>query len=202
MAPAWRRRGIAALLVLLLAAALSMAIFSRTDLATAVRDAAAKGLDNIKTVAAMLADRSPGERPSGALASLKQTKRPKLHARALPKVRQPESPLIALVGPPPVPPVEVPTATPPLFAMVSPPSGIVPSGSGGGGPPPDSPPGGSCCGVVVPPSTPETPQTPPDNPPPAVPEPNTWALMLLGFGLIGWAVRRNMPAAAALVAAS
>lgn len=31
--------------------------------------------------------------------------------------------------------------------------------------------------------------TPP--PPPAVPEPSTWALLLLGFGFVGWSLRRR-----------
>jgi hypothetical protein len=33
--------------------------------------------------------------------------------------------------------------------------------------------------------------TPPVITPQAVPEPGTWALMLLGFGLIGWILRRR-----------
>jgi len=28
-------------------------------------------------------------------------------------------------------------------------------------------------------------------PPPAVPEPGTWAMLLLGFGLMGWSLRRE-----------
>lgn len=184
-APVWTRRLVAGAVLLGLAAALSIAIFTRRDdLSSGIGAAANKALNSIKTVAEMLANRSPGERPEGALASLKH-KRPMLHQRALPKVRLPVPPLIDLVSPPP--PVDiVPPA--PLYSMVSgPPGDIVPPPPGGGSPPPgiDIPPPG----IIVPPSTP--PVTPPENPPPAVPEPNSWAMMLLGFGLMGWAIRRD-----------
>lgn len=87
--------------------------------------------------------------------------------------------------------------------------GEIPPGSfgdlatGGGGPngSPGFPGGGS---VIVPPGTsvgpgnpptPTEPTTPtiPTNPVGAVPEPGTWALMLLGFGLCGAAMRRRRP---------
>jgi hypothetical protein len=185
-------------IILALAAALSVATFSRTDLANKVREAASAGVNGIKTVAAMLTDRSPGERPAGALASLKPKRQPALHERALPKVRKPESPLMGIVGAPPAPPVEV-LPTTPLYAMItSPPvpQTLIPGGPGGGVIPPGnnvSPPGGGG-GIVVPPQTPETPTVPgtPETPPvPAVPEPSSWAMMLIGFGLIGWAIRRD-----------
>ena len=92
---------IAAAIVLAIAAALSIATVSRTNFAKPVRDAVSAGLDNIKTVAAMLADRSPGQRPEGALASLKHKKQPVLHQRALPKIRRSVSPLAGIVGTPP-----------------------------------------------------------------------------------------------------
>jgi hypothetical protein len=195
-------------IILALAAALSVATFSRSDLATKVREAASAGVSGIKTVAAMLADRSPGERPAGALASLKQKRQPALHQRALPKVRKPESPLMGIVGAPPVPPVEV-LPTTPLYAMVtSPPvpEALIPGGPVGGGviPPSgnSSPPGGGG-GIIVPPQTPETPIVPgtPGTPSvPAVPEPATWTMMLVGFGLIGWAIRRDRRTVAPTVA--
>jgi hypothetical protein len=188
---------IGAAILLALAAALSVATFSRADLARQVRDAASAGLVNMKTVAAMLADRSPGQRPEGALASMKPEKRPALHERALPKIRKPESPLAGIVGTPTVPPVELPPATP-LYSMVTTPpvaQTLVPGGPGGGSPP--APPPGGSGGIVVPPQTPAVPVTPVTPVTPAVPEPNTWAMMLVGFGLMGWAIRREKRAAAA-----
>lgn len=193
------RLAVAAALVLMFASALSFATFSRTGLGGAIGQAASAGLNNIKTVAAMLADRSPGERPAGALASLKQKRQPALHERALPKVRQPVSPLAGIVGTPAVPPVEMPAATP-LYSMVaSPPvtQALIPGVSAGGGTLPGqvSPPGGSG-GVVAPPETPVVPTMPVTPVTPAVPEPNTWAMMLVGFGLLGWAIRRDKRAVA------
>lgn len=92
----------------------------------------------------MLADRSPGERIEGALASLKQRLQPAPHERALAKVRRPAlpvSPLAGLVTAPP--PAEfIPPAAGPLYSMVAgPPVAVVPSeavsppilGGGGGG---------------------------------------------------------------------
>jgi hypothetical protein len=186
---------VAAAIIFAIAAALSIATFSRTNLAKAVGDAASAGVDNLKTVAAMLADRSPGRRPEGALASLKHRKQPSLHERALPKVRRPESPLAAIIGTPPVPPVELPP-TMPLYNMVSgPPDVVPPTTLVTGGPPPGPPPGGGG-GIVVPPGTEDTPNVPTTPVTPAVPEPATWAMMLLGFAMVGWAIRREKRAAA------
>jgi len=184
---------VAAAIVLAIAAALSVATFSRTNVAKALSDAASDGLDNVKTVAAMLADRSPGQRPEGALASLKHKKQPILHERALPKVRKPESPLAGIVGTPPVPPIEMPPETP-LYSMVSaapevvPPTSIVPGGAPPGS---NTPPPGGGGGIVVPPGTADTPSVPTTPVTPAVPEPATWAMMLVGFAMVGWAIRRD-----------
>jgi hypothetical protein len=67
-------------------------------------------------------------------------------------------------------------------SAVTPPGGSSPPGGGGGT---VSPPGGGGP-VTLPTSEPREPLTPPS----AVPEPGTWALMLLGFGLVGWRIRR------------
>ena len=157
----------------------------------------------------MIADRSPGERSQGSLATLKPKRQSAPHEHALAKVRgpvPPASPFAALVSGPPVPPiVTLPTAPAPLFNLVSglpvvvpptaiaaggppvvtPPSNVIPGGPGGGG-------GGG--GVIVPPSvvTPLAPVTPVT---PAVPEPTTWAMMLVGFALMGRAIRRGRRAA-------
>lgn len=203
-----------AAIILALAAALSIATFSRTAVLTKMQEAASASVSGIKTVAAMLADRSPGERPAGALASLKHKRQPALHERALPKVRKPESPLARILTTPPAPPVEV-LPTTPLYAMVTAPpvpQALIRGGPVGGGviPPVSNvtPPGGGG-GIVLPPQTPETPTVPgtpgtPETPStpnvPPVPEPATWAMMLLGFGLIGWAIRRDRRTAAQLAA--
>lgn len=197
--PLRNRWVVAAAIILVFAAALSIATYSRSDLGAKVWDAAGAGLDNIKTVAAMLADRSPGQRPEGALASLKAKKQPVLHERALPKVRKPESPLAGIVGTPPVPPVDVPSATPLYNVVTSSPLAqtLIPGGSGGGSPPGnEAPPPGGGGGIVVPPEKPTVPVVPVTPVTPAVPEPNTWAMMLVGFGLLGWAIRRENRAAA------
>ena len=193
---------VAAAIILAIAAALSVGTFSRANFAKPVRDAVSAGLDNIKTVAAMLADRSPGQRPEGALASLKHKKQPVLHQRALPKVRRPVSPLAGIVGTPPAPPIEMPPETP-LYSMVSagpdviPPTSIVPGGAPPGS---NTPPPGGGGGIVVPPGTTDTPNVPETPVTPAGPEPATWAMMLLGFAMVGWAIRRDKQAAATAAA--
>lgn len=79
----------------------------------------------------------------------------------------------------------------PQLALASPP----PFGGGGGGsistttpsPPVEPPPP-----PVEPPPPPVDPPPPPPPPPVAVvPEPGTWAMLILGFGLIGGAIRRQ-----------
>jgi hypothetical protein len=209
--PTFKRGAIIAVILVALAAALATGIATRPDIANlvgerfgnAVSQGVRNGVDGIKTVAAMMAERSPGERAKGALASLKNKRPAGIHERALPKVRKPTppvSPLAAIVAGPPVPPL-IPPAAPLFNNLVSgSPTPVVPlvtggptgGGGGNGSPPPFvsiTPPGGGG-GIIVPPTT--TTETPPPPPPPsAVPEPNTWALMLVGFGLVGFAVRRD-----------
>ena len=198
---------VAALVAIAVVIALGLGIAARPDLANMVGDTVSQGVKSgvqgIKTVAAMMAERSPGERAKGALASLKHKRAPALHERALPKVRRPSppiNPLTALLIPPPSPPV-APVAPVPLYDLVAGPPVIVPpvtgtTGGGGGGTiggPPSfteiPPPGGGGGGVFVPPTTTTTQQVPP--PTSAVPEPGTWAMMLLGFGFMGLTLRRD-----------
>lgn len=204
---AWR--GTLALGGLALVGALSVATLLNPRVADAVGDGLNSGIRSVQTVAAMLAERSPGERPEGALANLKPKREAALHARALPKIRAPSpTPYETLAGPPPTPPAppEAPlynmvaggpqAVVPPTAAVVTPgmPGGPpvlsnipTPGGGGGGGGGVFSPPV-----VTATPETPTTPLTPtPPSPPSAVPEPATWGLMLLGFALIGRALRRR-----------
>jgi hypothetical protein len=83
------------------------------------------------------------------------------------------------VFPPPGPPVGPPTVTPPQTPPDTPPVTPPP------GPPPVPPVGPP---VGPPPITPAEPPGPPVTP---IPEPSTWALMILGFGLAGAGLRRR-----------
>lgn len=154
---------------------------------------AVAAIQRAKSFIELMHQRSPGKR---LVAHLVKTKHKKLalHERALPKIRKhvPElaaippfltalpPALVDLVAPPlpvemasldsmPLGPLGGPTGFPPGF--FSPPSGgfILPPGETPGSPP-----------VVTPPVVPE-----------AVPEPATWAMILLGFGLMGWSLRRT-----------
>ena len=201
------RRGVAAAGLLAVAAALSIGTLWRPDLAgEAGRSISQRGAGTFRTVAAMLADRSPGERLDGALAMLKGRRAPLLHARALPKVRVPQ-PFAILAGPPPIPAVVPPIPAAPLYNLVAgvPPAivpvgtmggppitltpgaffAVVPGGGGGGGVPPPV--------VSVPPETPVTPVTPvtPTLQTSGVPEPTSWIMMLIGFALIGGTIREK-----------
>lgn len=155
--------------------------------ADALRAKYHEGVGGMKTVADMLLGRSPGERAAGALANLKHKHLAAPHERALPKLRNapPVSPLAAIVAAPaaPLPPVAAAPAigtplynvvtTPPVVAEAPPPT-LFPAM-----PPP--PPGG---GLIIPPVV--TPIVPPSpSQPSPVPEPATWAMMLIGFVFIG-----------------
>ena len=180
-----------AALAVLIAAPLSIHAFMGVG-------SAFSGLDAAKSLMALLEDRSPGDRTAAELTKTKEKAAPE--QRALGKVRKPDTPheLEEALAPPPPSFADLPSVPValgglgPLVEIPNPPSGgggIVimggpPGGGGGGGgddndenPPPENPP-------------PENP--PPENPPPpVVPEPGTWATMLLGFGLTGWAIRRR-----------
>jgi hypothetical protein len=185
------------------AAALTVAILSSPRLGHALGEGISDSIQGVKTVAMMLAERSPGERPEGALANLKPKHVAAVHERALPKVRGPgptafealAGPLLSppLASPPQLPlysavtagtpiPVEIAAVTPgtpggpPVLSNIP-----LPGGGGGGGFTPPA--------VVA--ATPEVPQIPVS----PVPEPATWAMMILGFALIGRALgRRPVPA--------
>ena len=205
-----RRRTAAALACLCLATAvpltLSFADFTAGDvLQAAVAEA--------QSLADLLDKRSPGERVEAQL-----TKHKRQHAlarhRAGPKVTATpnEVALATLLTAPPEPlPVDLTAAALPLMpappslgSILNAPGGgggaiLIPPGSGSSGTPPGggsggTPPGG---GSLIPPGGGDTPLSNPKDSrepivietPGAVPEPATWAMMLLGFGLIGWRIR-------------
>jgi hypothetical protein len=190
--------------LLVVAGALGLGVAARPDLAgkigasigQTVSHGVSAGVSGMETVAAMITERSPGERSKGALASLKHKRVAELHERALPKVRAPSppvSPLAAIITAPPSPPVAPPTG--PLFGLMAGPPVIVPptggNASGGGGGPPvfsEIPTPGGGGGAIVPPVITTTEVPPPSS---AVPEPGSWALMLLGFAMTGLALRRD-----------
>ena len=157
-------------------------------------DAVAAAVSQAKSLAELLDQRSPGNRGAGAL-----TKTKRVH-QALTKLRgKPAAPLTPsaielarlLLSQAPLMPTEtggplalVQGPPPTLAEIIGPPPSAGPGGTlvtppGGGG---GSPGGGS--GPITYPGRDVITA-------PAVPEPGTWATMLLGFGLIGWRIRRS-----------
>ncbi len=201
------RRGLIVLILIGIAAAVAIGIFTRSaypdvfgsPAANALKEKIHQGVGGMKTIADMLLGRSPGERTVGALAILKHKRLAAPHERALPKVRNapPVSPLAAIVGVPaaPLPPVAAaPAVGAPLYNVVTAPPALAEA------PPPTlfpampPPPGG---GFIIPPVVtqvvPSSPSSPP--PPPPVPEPASWAMMLIGFLFIGRIFRARPPTA-------
>jgi len=183
-----RRRGIVAGV-----AALSLSLIATATLETySGADLARAAVQRAKSFVELMQQRSPGKRTKGQLA-INKRKASLRHERALPKV-------VAGVS------ILPPNLTPPLFDFVAPPLPMrmasleaVPIGplAFTGGPPPLFPFTGAP-GILIPPNAPtDTPTVTPTvtNPPPvitplAVPEPATWAMMILGFSLMGWQTRR------------
>ncbi|MEP7130581.1 MAG: PEPxxWA-CTERM sorting domain-containing protein [Sphingomicrobium sp.] len=180
----------------------SLASFTGIDLADAA-------VSRAKSLMELMDQRSPGARTEAELSKTK-------HAGEVLAERQPVLPknLAEVLSPPQPMPVPVDIDAPALameLASAIPPGIIVPPAFPPGGgivTPPGggivTPPGG---GIVTPPGGGDTPppgppDTPPDTPPgpPPLPEPGTWMTMLLGFGLVGWALRRDKAAAIRLAA--
>jgi hypothetical protein len=167
---------------------------------------------------AMLDARSPGEREKGELTSTKpaaavaDSPRQRALGKTFPPKPTPTEQLAkAIVPSPPAPPDQIvpPVAPPTLAEVVAPaapfaapnlasvgPAIFGVGGIGGGGAPGGAPGGGGSAPggdtAVVTPTPPVT---------SAVPEPGTWLMMLVGFGMIGSAMprrrRRNLQAVAA-----
>lgn len=149
--------------------------------------------EKARSFLALMDGRSPGSRTAAELLKTKDHKRSLLPGqRALTKVRPPQPPdelLTAILPPSPrwfeleSPIVATQIATlPPSPTMPTLPPVLLPPGSPG-----VLPPG---VGPSPPPVGPFPPPGPPSPPvAPAIPEPTTWALMLVGFGFIGWTMR-------------
>lgn len=159
-------------------------------------DVAAAAVSQAKSLAELLDQRSPGDRGAGALTKTKRVHRAltKLRSKPVPPLTPSASELARLLLPPAplVPETGFPVALvqgppPTLGEIVGPPPSAGPGGVlvappiGGGGSP-----GGSSGPIVYPGRDTKDIITVP-----AVPEPGTWATMLLGFGLIGWRIRRG-----------
>jgi hypothetical protein len=164
---------------------------------------AVPGLSSAQKLMALIDARSPGERQKGELTKTKnkqlaETKRERALGKVFPPKPSPVEQLAQVIAPTPPAPVEaVPPVAPlapatvadvfsPSRLFASAPlvvgSAIVGGGGGGGS-------GGGGGGV---PSGPPTSVVPP--PPIAVvtspvPEPGTWLMMLLGFGVVGASFR-------------
>ena len=134
------RRGVVAGGGIAIAAAVSVATLSMPWLGHAVSKGISESLHGVETVAAMLAERSPGARPEGALVNLKHKRQAVLHEHGLPKIRSPYAPPTAyqaLAAPPPIPPI-APSPQAPLYSTVAgvPPIAVAPANGGAiGGPP-------------------------------------------------------------------
>ena len=189
-----RRRliaGVCAVVLLGSGAMLSMAGVTGSD-------AVAAAVSQAKSLAELLDQRSPGNRGAGTLTKTKRVHQAltKLRGKPVPPLTPSASELAKLLLPPaPLVPVDtaVPVALvqgppPTLGEIVGPPPSAGPGGvlvapPGGGG----NSPGGGGSGPIVYPGR----DTKDIVTAPAVPEPGTWATMLLGFGLIGWRIRRS-----------
>lgn len=190
-----RRRRSAALLTLLAASLAGGSLWGIG--AVTGNDMVEAAVTKAQSLSDLIAKRSPGARTEGQLTKTNHAKAlaklrsaPALRQPAAAEMRKPSAKtdmaqVADLLSGPPLVPAGVHLQQPfPIAELTPPPSSlgaIVFPGSG-----PGSPGGGS------PPATiPGTEPKPPIIPPPAVPEPGTWATMLFGFGLIGWHLRRR-----------
>ena len=201
-----RKRIIAATCsVLLLGGGLSFGLSGLT-----AADAVYASVQKAKSLADLIGQRSPGERTEAQLTKNKRVRALARHRLPAPRLGTPPSAmdlakilLPPAAGVPATNPVSVLQAPPVTLAQivgpggaifVSPPGGGTPGGGttplvtppGGSTPPGTTPSGGSNPPMITPPTSPEL--------VPAVPEPGTWAMMLMGFGFIGWRIRREKPA--------
>ena len=166
-------------LALALSAAVGVAGLTGTDLADAAATRARSIMD-------LMDQRSPGARTTAELTKTKarHVVLPEREAAAPENLAHILAPVPAILpidlGPPAIPELTLLTAPlPPLFFAP-------PPGGGGGGV-------GACCGGGGGGGGGGGTDSPPEIPnvPPPVPEPSTWMTMLLGFGVMGWLLRRQ-----------
>lgn len=162
--------------------------------------AAAAGAESLS---ALLHQRSPGERTAAHLTKTKHARALAKHAAkaATPHLAAAPTGLDKIADLLEAPPAPIDIAPPfPEIASTFPEPGIIPlpgpGGGGGGGGGGVTPPGGGGGPVTIPTSEPHSPI-----PVTPLPEPGTWATMLLGFGLLGWRLRRRAEASAKAAAA-
>jgi hypothetical protein len=160
-------------------------------------DLPVRGIGNVPDVLSMLHKRSPQERPDGALVATKSPVSAKLPVAvttaAAPKVPDATAPaakpaVVQYVVP--ETPLAMPAAVVPAVATALPLAAAPAAAAAGGGLfiPPLVIPGGGGGGTT-------TLVTPPSGgnptPVPGVPEPGTWAMMIIGFGMLGGLLRRR-----------
>ena len=191
---------------------------------SSVASVAQPGVTAAANLVALLAARSPGERPTGAAATKqKLIKAPRQRAlsatgaeeeptagtqtaRLLPQMVVPESlPGRDAATGLPVASIDLPPEAAPVQAALAGDQSVPAFGGIGGGSPAGivfagAPPGGGGGGIVAPPGGGEVVNPPPGGggpvitpPVSAVPEPGTWAMMLLGFAMVGLGLRRKRP---------
>ena len=171
-------------------AAVAVASFSGVDLAAAAAE-------KVQSVADLLAQRSPGERTGTQLTKTKHKYSAVLAEReapaAAPTLPSPVAQMLLPATPAPLIPETLPVlaeAVPPLPPIFLPiiGGGVLFPGGGGGGP------GGGGGAPEPPPPLQPPPTQPPPIVAPPVPEPATWTMMIVGFGVAGWQLRRRRAA--------
>jgi hypothetical protein len=168
-------------------------------------DLPVRAIGGVPDVLSMLHKRSPEQRQEGALASTKG----RVSAVLPTAVSAAPPPKIASVAAPAAKPAIVNTYAVPETPMVLPaavvpavasalPLAAAPAAAGGGLfiPPLLIPGGGGGITTLVTP-----PGSVPPTPVPSVPEPATWAMMIIGFGLLGGLLRRRRRTAGEIGAA-
>jgi hypothetical protein len=190
-----RRRSLVAGTALSLAVAGGM-VFSLASIGGA--DLAQAAVSRAQSLVDLLDQRSPGARTQAELTKTKHLREAladrerAVVPKNLAEVLAPPAPALVPIDIDTAAPLtELASALPPGVILAPPPVGILPPPGGGV----IIPPGGGPTPPPGPPNTPPPgpPNSPPPGPPP-LPEPGTWMTMILGFGVIGWLIRRDKAA--------
>jgi hypothetical protein len=189
------RTFIGAGLAVLAATALGSASMLGHGMLTAAATAAQQAAD-------MIAERSPGLRTRAEMTKGKPRLFAERTAEALPRTRTPAKAAVPAAAAVPAPagiggPAEVlpPALLAPTTVVPAAPGGGIVIGDAGPGfgllpPGPGLVIGGGGGGLVIAPPG-ASPETPPAAPPAPIPEPSSWAMLILGFGALGGALRRR-----------